>query len=161
MGKKKHRRGPRPVAAIATGVITFKDRQFRVREPSGMRLMLFGKVAETIDEHDIRAMAETYDLLEDLVDPGDWQRFVKHALDTRATVEDLARVFQSAVEVFAGRPTQRPTGSSGGPSGTAAPSTDGSSSQVIQRELDRDRPDLAHAVWLAQQDRQRADLRAV
>lgn len=154
----KNKKKPRPNATSdQPAFVVLKGRQFAVREPSGMRLMLFARTAEQMETDDLKAMGEVYEILEDVIIPKDWDRFVKHALQSRASIDEVAKVFWDAIEALSGRPTQRPADSSSGPQTTSESSTDGSSLRVIDREIEKGRPDLAYAIWDAQ--RQRAQTR--
>ncbi len=67
----------------------------------------------------------TYQLLQDVIDPADWPLFYQAAIDAAATGEELREL---AVDIATSRPTRRPSGSPDGPSPTAESSTDDSSS---------------------------------
>lgn len=89
----------------------------------------------------------------------DWSRFRKAAsaasADGEALIEVIGAVTKArrAVEDVTGRPTERPSDSSGGSPSTVARSTDGSSSPVIARLEGKGRPDLALMVTQAQEAR--------
>src|SRR5260370_25594059 len=45
-------------------------------------------------------------------DAGDWERFERHAIDSRAEGEDLMGVVETVMEAITARPTSPPSGSS-------------------------------------------------
>ena len=62
-------------------------------------------------------------------DPGDWRAFEDHACESKAEAEDLMSVVTKTIELVAGRPTQRPSGSSPSPRRTQGASTARSSAR--------------------------------
>lgn len=63
-------------------------------------------------------------------DPGDWSRFERHAIDTKAEADDLLDVITEAIELISGRPTGQPSSSSPGRRAIRAGSTGRSSSRA-------------------------------
>jgi hypothetical protein len=108
--------------------------------------------AGDMDEDDPRAMALVTEFVKTLIHPDDWDVFWRKAMDNRQSQDDLMDVIAGILESLSGRPTQRLSASSDGPQPTTITSTDGSSSQAVQRALEmRGRPDLARAVRLARE----------
>lgn len=134
-------------------LVTWQEETFRISDKVGvMPLLTFAKLAEGgADSHEMAALAAMYDLLEQCIDRRDWEKFKAHATKVRADHEDLLELVGKTMEVLSGRPTERPSDSSDGPPPTRESSTGDSSLQVINRELEKGRPDLALAVYQAHQ----------
>lgn len=131
--------------------IQFNGESFAVAERIGaMPLMRFAKIAQGgVDANEMAGLAAIYDLLEQAVDPADWQRFCDHADKTRASGDELMTVVRDAITVLSARPTSRPSDSPGGPPTTQESSGGDSSSRAIARLEERGRPDLALIVSMA------------
>lgn len=121
--------------------ILFEGREFRVAEKFGlMPLIRFGYFAKKgLDTDDPSALAAMYDLIRQTIVDDDWEAFADHATEVRASEEDLMDVVKQAIGVMSGRPTRRPSDSSGGPSTTETSSSAGSSSpeSLTPREIQR------------------------
>jgi hypothetical protein len=136
--------------------IQFGGETFAVAERIGtMPLMQFAKIAKGGTDSDTMAgFTALYDLLEQCIDPADWQRFQDVATRTRADSKDLMTVIGRAVGAMTDRPTLRPSDSSDGPASTPPNSAGDLSSRVVQRLEEQGRPDQAFMVRMA--DRSRA-----
>jgi hypothetical protein len=62
----------------------------------------------------------------DLSAPSEWERFLQHAMETKADGDDLGEVVKQAITALSARPSQRPGGSSAGPK-TISPNSKASS----------------------------------
>lgn len=138
--------------------VVFLGQSFDIAERIGaMALMRFAKVAQRgVDSSDMAGLAAMYDLIEQCLDAGEWERFQEHADKMRATGEQLMAFVKEVMQEMTARPTSRPSDSSAGPPPTRQRSTDASSSRVIERLESKGRPDLALIVLDAQQARQTA-----
>lgn len=118
--------------------VEFLGERFRISSSVGLMPML--KFAQYTDmtTSDPKALAAMYALLRDCIergnpgcgkcpsckadderackdyDPGDWDRFERHAIDTKADADELLDVVTRAMELIAGRPTEPPSPSSPG-----------------------------------------------
>lgn len=72
---------------------------------------------------EMAGMAAMYGFLQAML--GDqWAQFIAVADEARADEDELMEIVQALIGAVAGRPTKRPSGSSGGPSSTGGSSTD-------------------------------------
>lgn len=142
--------------------LTLHGQQFQMADqPNGYLMTKFGMMAaEGADTDDPEAARLMMKLLKSCFTPEEFKRFDRLCEDTPTSAEDLLTVVTDAIEVWSARPTPRPADSSDGPPTTSPRSTDDFSSRVIQREIERGRPDLAYAAWEAQQAQLRAAQRA-
>lgn len=142
-----------------SGTVPFCGAEFRVADKvSSLAFMRFAKLAKSgLDTDDMEGMAAVYAMLEQCIHPEDWGRFEAHADTERADGEALLAVIQAAFEVFASRPTGRPSDSSDGPQTTTPSSPAVSSSPATEadetiREFEAmGRPDLALIVQKRQE----------
>lgn len=151
-------------------VISFAGEEFHVAERIGlMPLMRFAHLASAgVDSEDMEALAAMYDLLEQCVANGEWQRFQRAATRTRADGEALMKVVQDAIAVLSERPTGRPSDSSDGPTTTRPKSAIGQVSSesrddylaVVKEWEDKGRPDTALMVLMAGEAREREAARS-
>lgn len=126
--------------------VPFLGKQFRIADRVGlMPLLKFAHAAASgIDTSDLRALDALYEMLRDCIhpgnglepgeegyDPGDWNAFVEHAVQQKAEADDLFPVVSATIELLTARPTQPPSGSSSGQSGTSASSTGSSSARAV------------------------------
>lgn len=125
--------------------LPFLGEQFQVAEQVGlMPVLRFAKAAKSgLDSDNLDGLAAIYDLIEQCLDPAEWQRFEKHCDVQRAGAEDMLAFVAKVVELVSNRPTERPSNSSDGPTTTSENSTDDSSTRVIRRLESMGRPDLA------------------
>lgn len=157
MGKKKRKRHGLESDQVA--FVSLHGQRFRLA--SNPNEYIFQKFVSlgaktTDDPESLRVM---FKFLRSCFTPEDWERFDSLCEETSTSGDDILGVIEQALEAWSGRPTRRPSGSSDGPQSTLANSTGDSSLRVMQRQIDKGRPDLALAVHLAQED-QRA-LKAV
>ena len=124
--------------------VALAGKPFRVAEKvGGLALMRFAKTAQAgVDSNELAGLAAMYDLLRQVIHPGDWQAFEAHADEQRVGADELLQAVFDAMEAISGRPTSRPSVSSDGPSTTSGSSSGVSSSVVIDLER-QGRPDLA------------------
>jgi hypothetical protein len=127
--------------------VEFAGERFRIADKVGALPLLKFSMYADMSINDPRAMAAMYAMLRDCIhpgtpgcgecpaceaddemscaswDPGDWERFERHAMDTRADAEELLDVITKTMELISGRPTEPPPGSSPGRRATRAGST--------------------------------------
>jgi hypothetical protein len=163
-------------ALVAT--IEFRGQRFAVREHvSLLPMMKFATIAKRQQQQrakldpaaqgaqEMEALAALYELLQQCIDPGEWDAFYEHALSVGAEQPDLMGVVRDSVAARAGaRPTQQSPRSPGGRSTTGTSSAAGSSSPAwstpqgsvdVQRNLEqRGRPDMALVVVKAREARE-------
>ena len=134
--------------------VSFGGESFAAAESIGlMALMRFAHVARSgTDANDMAGLAAMYELLEQCIEPSDWERFQQTAMRTRATGDDLMRVVKDVIQAASARPTGRSSDSSDGPTATA-PSSESSDAplRVVRRLESEGRPDLALMVTMAQE----------
>ena len=137
---------------MSQDVITFHGQEFHLADTMGlMPLMRFAKVARSgVDAQELEGLAAMYDLLEQCIEPDEWDRFVDLATKHRDQGDDLMEVVKETIETMSARPTERSSDSSDGPAPTSQNSTDASSSPVVRRLENRGRPDLALVVQEAE-----------
>lgn len=141
--------------------IPFAGLQIRVADKVGaIPFMRFAKVAKQgVDADDMEGLAAMYDLLEQVVHPDDWAKFEAHAQAKRVQSDELLDVIKDAFDVFADRPTTRPSDSSVGPrtieprsmGDSSSPGTDPAFERQIGRFEAKGRPDLALVVQRRQE----------
>lgn len=130
----------------------FGEKFALTEEISEFALMEFSELADEIDENNtIQAMAAIMRLLREAIDPDSWDAFKKAARKNKARVEQLMPVIFQVYEQETDHPTQRPSGSSAGPSDTVTSLSGDSASRVIARLVDKGRDDLAVMVEDAQE----------
>lgn len=141
-----------------SSVVDFGGEEFAVADKIGqMAFLRFAHVAQGgVDSSDLEGLAAMYDLLEQVIAPGEWGRFQATALKTRADGDELMAVVKQVVTGQTRRPTGPASDSSDGPVSTKRKSAGGSSSRVARRLEKEGRPDLALMVELAQEARSAA-----
>jgi hypothetical protein len=135
--------------------IDFFDQPFRLN-PSAeyeWEMMEFASAAQGGADSDLLSgAAAVHTFLKAVIHADDWARFRATAKANHATVkDDLMPVVVKAFTQTTGRPTGRPSASSGGPKRTKKKSGGGSSSRVVRRLEKRGRPDLALMVTMAEE----------
>lgn len=156
--------------------VEYAGRRYAVRERvSLLPLMRFAVIAKqhAAQQHrrddtpgadgqrEMEALAALYQLLQQCIDPAEFDAFFDHAVEQGAQPEDLMPVVRDAITARAARPTQPPSRSPGGQSTTGTSSAGASSwrgssvpmgSVDVQRDLEaRGRPDLALVVHRARE----------
>jgi hypothetical protein len=131
--------------------VEFLGKDFRIADTIGaMPLLKFSMYAD-VAVQDPKAMAAMYAMLRDCIypgtpacgecqacqdgdetscpgfEPGDWRAFEDHAMETRASADDLLDLITKTMELMAGRPQKPPSRSRTGPRGISAGSTGRSS----------------------------------
>ena len=118
--------------------VEFLGRNFRIAEKVGLMPMLKFSAHAELRTTDPGAMAAMYEMIRDCIysgnpgcgecasckaddeeacaqyDPGDWNEFERHAIDTKAEADDLLDVITKTIELISGRPTEPPSSSSPG-----------------------------------------------
>lgn len=111
--------------------ITVDDRQYayRIADKVGLvPLMKFAHAASSgVDTGDMMALAAIYEMLQDCLDPREWDRFLREMTAAKADAEELLPIVQQTIELLTARPTRRDSGSYQ-PSGTTPGSSMGNSS---------------------------------
>lgn len=135
--------------------VEFAGQQFALADRIGlMPLLRFAHLARAgIDSGDMEGLDAMYTLLRQSFTDEAWVAFVDVAERERADGEELMVVIRDAIRAMSARPTGRPSDSSDGSQNTSASSADGSSSPVIDRLMNRGRPDLALIVTQVQESR--------
>lgn len=111
----------------AHGEVELKGRKFRVADSIGSMALLMWAAAADLSTDDHGAPAAIYHMLEDVIVEDEWTAFRHHALQTKATAEDLLGVINKGMELISGTPTEEPSGSSGGRTSTSGTSRASSS----------------------------------
>jgi hypothetical protein len=108
---------------------------FRMADRIGlMPLLRFASAqARGLDSNDMEGMAALHDMIRDCIDEGEWERFVRHATDTKAEADELMAVVKQVIEALTARPTPPPRGSSPGRRTASANSKASSRSPAIRR----------------------------
>lgn len=145
------------VSDVEYDEVEFFGETYRVNhvEDYEWQMLEFAKAATSGADTDLLSgSAAVFDFLEAVIFADDWARFRASAKRNRAQVtRDLMPIVVAAFTQTTGRPTVRPSDSSGGPKHIKQKSGGGSSSKVIRR-LEKDgRPDLALMVTLAEEGR--------
>jgi len=150
--RKRRRNSNVPARTDSPILVTWMGEQFRIADKIAlMPLLSFGKLAtEGVDSLEMEALGAMYDLLESCLDERDWPKFKSHATKVRADQDDLFVIVSKTIEAVSNRPTQRPSGSSAGPSTTQQNSVDASTLEVVH-SMDG-RPDLQLVVLQAQEN---------
>lgn len=117
-------------------------------------MMEFASAAKGGADSDLLSgAASVFEFLRAVIHADDWDRFRDTAKKNKATVaDDLMPIVVQAFTQQTGRPTSRPSVSTGGPKRTRRKSEygqPGSSSKVIRRLEKKGRPDLALMVSMA------------
>lgn len=135
--------------------IEFAGESFLTADKIGlMPLMKFARTAKGgADSGDLDGLLAMYDLLEQVIAPADWERFQSVAGRERADGEQLMAVVGAVFAALAGRPTQRSSDSSDGPTTTQPKSGDVSYLRVVERLEQEGRPGLALAVQMSNEAR--------
>lgn len=119
-----------------------------------MPLMRFAHLARAgVDTDDMEGLDAMYALLRQCFTAESWVAFEDAASRNLADGDELFGVVTDALAVMTARPTGRPSVSSDGSPSTSVKSADDSPSPVIDRLIDRGRPDLALIVSQAQESR--------
>lgn len=143
-----------PVESDQDGVLVFMGRPFRVAEKFGlMPLIRFGYLSKKgLDTADESALAAMYEVIEQAIDPEEWDAFCDHATQTRADADELMTAVAQAIQVISSRPTVRPSDSSDGPSATEMSSSADSSGEVSSDLTAREAQRREHLRLLAPVD---------
>lgn len=114
--------------------IELMGEQFRAADKIGMMPMLvFSHLSRKgADSSDPAGMDAIYCMIRDCIHEEEWDRFVQHAIDTKADGEDLLAVVSKVIELVSARPTKPPKGSSNGRRKTSANSKASSPSPVTR-----------------------------
>lgn len=125
--------------------LDFLGESFQVADQvSVMPMLRFAKAAKNgLQAESMDGLAAIYDVVEQCLEPADWQRFEAFCDQKRVGAEQLLEFVAQVMAQVSERPTERPSNSSDGPLSTAASSTDDASSRVIRRFEEKGRPDLA------------------
>ena len=144
----------------------FLNARFRMAAKVGlMPLMKFAMTARKgVESDDLEGLAAMYSLIRDCVDQtrpqkpvldedgepllkdgkpvleddgaSEWDRFERHAIDSKAEAEDLFKVVADVIQALSARKASRPGDSSAGPQTTSVSSKVTSSSTVTRRVPD-------------------------
>ena len=137
--------------------VEFKGEEFEPRDRvNRMRSLALAKLARDgakVDEKDagqavMANMAALYELVEHVLRPEDFERFMDLCDREGAEDSDLYEFTGKMIGAAAGRPTERPSDSSGGPSTT--PVSSESRAEALVTERFPGRPDLQMAALAAQ-----------
>lgn len=113
---------------MATGTVNLLGRDFTVAEQVGLMALLrfahFAKNGASTDDMD--ALAAIYDVLQQCVADEEWDAFQQHAMDVRASTEELLDSVKEAMSVISARPTESPSDSSDGRTNTGTDSSESS-----------------------------------
>jgi hypothetical protein len=117
---------------VVADKVEFMGERYKIANKVGlMPLIKFAHAASSgLDSSDMEGLAALYAMIRDCIDPGEWLRFERDAIDKRAGDADLLPVVEQTIELLTARPTRRPSGSSDGPRPTSPSSTGSSSSRV-------------------------------
>lgn len=139
--------------ATSARTVEFMGQRFRIAARVGLMPLLKFSAYSNMSTADPGALSAMYAMLRDCIergtpacgkcpecragrefacadyDPGDWDRFERHAIDTKAEADDLLDVISSAMELISGRPTGQPSPSSAGRRGIPGGSTARSSAR--------------------------------
>jgi hypothetical protein len=124
----------RELQGISEGVsteprVTVLGHAYKVADKVGlMPLLKFAHAADQgIDSQDIEGLNAIYEMLQDCIHEGDWDRFKKEMTAEKAFVDDLLPVVQQAIQIITSRPTGEPSDSSTSSESISDGLTDGSS----------------------------------
>ena len=119
------------VEVVADRKVPFMGAEFRMAEQIGLMPLMHLAVAgkRGVDAADMDGLVAMYEVIRDCIDAGEWERFERHAVDSKADADDLMKVVQHVIEAISARPTSPPGGSSTGRPTTSA-SSRGSSSKT-------------------------------
>jgi hypothetical protein len=125
--------------------LDFLGESFEIVDRVGVMPMLrFAKAAKSgLQAESMDGLAAIYDVVEQCLEPTDWQRFETFCDQKRVDTEQLLEFVAKVMERVSERPTQRQSNSSDGQPTIVANSTDDASSRVIRRFEEKGRPDLA------------------
>jgi hypothetical protein len=124
--------------ALPKEVITFAGQEFRIRPRiASIALLRYAAASKAgIDSDTSEGLAANYAMLKGCIARDEWARFEALAMDEDPEPEDLFGVVNQAVELYAARPTGRPSDSSPGPQAISGSSKAGTS-YLEQREAAR------------------------
>ncbi len=110
--------------------VTFKGEKYRIADRVGaMPAWEFAwYAAQGVDADSMEGLAAMYELIRDSIDPADWPRFRRAAIDKKASSSELLAVCGEVTALITGRPTMPPSDSSTGRSPTPDTSKASSSS---------------------------------
>lgn len=140
-GRKQARPAPstHEIQAAVEGVdlagkVTLRGAEFLIADQVGiMGLLVFADLAvKGVAVNNMHALATMYDVIRGCVAEEDWPSFVRHAIDTKATPEELLKVVTDVIAIVSARPPGSPSGSSAGRRETSANSK-GSSPRMATR----------------------------
>lgn len=96
--------------------VEFMGSAFRMADSIGlMPLLKFAHAsAQGLDSTDMEGLAALYEMIHDCIHDDEWQRFERHAIDTKAEAEDLMSLVQKVIEALSARPSRPPGDSSAG-----------------------------------------------
>ena len=110
---------------MAAGTVNLLGRDFTVADRVGLMALLrfahFAKNGASTDDMD--ALAAIYDVLQQCVADEEWDAFQQHAMDVRASTEELLDSVKEAMSVISARPTESPSDSSDGRTSTGTDSS--------------------------------------
>ncbi|SRR6266851_5973125 len=94
--------------------VFFMGKHYRIADKVGlMPLLKFAhSAASGLTEDSMEGMVAMYAMIRDAIHPDDWEKFERHAIDSRAEGEDLMAVVETVLEAVTARPTTLPSGSS-------------------------------------------------
>jgi hypothetical protein len=103
--------------------VPLRDEEFRLKPAE--EVPLFALMQWSAAEDTTQSLAGLYRVLQSLIDPDEWSRFVTYNMTTvpRVTIEEMVNFQKAAFETLAANPTEQPEDSSAGSSATGATST--------------------------------------
>ena len=107
--------------------VKLKDEEFLLAEEMGAFAYMQFAAAADLDVTDPQGTGAVYWMLKDIIHEKDWSRFIRYAVSSKASGDELLDVVTAAMEKLAARPTKQSGNSSAGSSGTTPSSTGGSS----------------------------------
>jgi hypothetical protein len=116
--------------------VTLRGAEFRIAdEVAPMGLFVFAHLASGgADTGFMGACASMYDVMQGCLDPEEWPRFVRYAMDSRASTEDLMGVVTDVIAIVSARPPGSPSGSSAGRQRTSQNSKESSPKTATRRD---------------------------
>lgn len=117
-------------------------RAFTVAESIGlMPLLRFANAAKAgMDSDDLEGMAALYTMIQDCIEPDEWDTFVTYAISIKAEDDDLMQVVSGAMEVISARKARQRGSSSGTSPSTSAKSKANSSRRASDTPTGPHRP---------------------
>ena len=117
--------------------VEFLGATFRMADRIGlMPLLRFAHASSKgLDSTDMEGLVALYDMIHDCIDVEEWDRFQRHAIDTKAEADDLMAMVQKVIETLTARPTTRPGDSSAGPRTTTRRSYQPTFRRTVPLEL--------------------------